>query len=255
MALFTDGPPSSIEDLTAQDSQLEEVANVEGIDVTQKLSLAWYEVGLELQKLLNLSGTGELAAWQPRVNLGAVVATAPLKLWHTYRTLEMVYQDAYNSQLNDRYAGRRDQYREQARAALERFRAVGIGITAVPVSRAGKPIVSAVPAGAPLGQGTYYVAMAFVNQNGEEGARGDLVDISIAGGTLSAQAGSAPANATGWNVYAGVDPNGLTLQNARPLEPGETWVQPAPLAEGGRATGNGQEAGWYKLMPRLIPRG
>lgn len=254
MPLFTDGPPSRIEDLTAQDSQLQEVANVEGIDVTQKLALAWHEMGLELQKLLNLSGTREPTPWNPGVNLGAVVATAPLKLWHTYRTLEMIYQDAYNSQLNDRYAGRRDQYHEQARAALERFRAVGIGVTAVPVARAGKPMVSAV-GGASLGEGTYYVAMAWVNGNGEEGAVGDPVDVSIAGGTLSAQAGSAPANATGWNVYAGSDPNVLTLQNARPLDPQETWLQPAPLAQGGRAAGNGQEAAWFKLAPRVIPRG
>lgn len=255
MALFTDGPPSSIDDLTAQDSQLEEVANVEGIDVTQKLTLAWREMGLELQKLLSLSGTGELAPWQPGVNLGAVVATTPLKLWHTYRTLEMIYQDAYNSQLNDRYAGRRNQYREQARAALERFRAVGIGFTAVPVARAGKPIVSPATGGPALGEGIYYVAMAWVNRNGEEGAGGDPVDVSIAGGTLSVQAGSAPANAAGWNVYAGSDPNVLTLQNARPLEPEETWLQPAPLAQSGRAAGNGQEAGWFKLVPRVIPRG
>jgi hypothetical protein len=254
MPLFTDGPPSTIEDLTAQDSQLQEVASVEGIDVTQKLALAWHEMGLELQKLLNLPGTRELALWNPGADLGAVVATAPLKLWHTYRTLEMIYQDAYNSQLNDRYAGRRDQYREQARAALERFRAVGIGFTAVPVSRAGKPIVSAA-GGAALGEGTYYVAMAWVNGNGEEGAAGDPVDISIAGGTVAAQAGSPPANATGWNVYAGSDPNVLTLQNVRPLEPGETWLQPAPLAQGGRAAGKGQEAGWFKPAPRVIPRG
>ena len=36
MALFTDGPISCIEDLTAQDSQLLNVASVEGIDMTQK---------------------------------------------------------------------------------------------------------------------------------------------------------------------------------------------------------------------------
>jgi hypothetical protein len=36
MALFTDGPVAGMEDLMAQDTQLTNVANVEGIDVTQK---------------------------------------------------------------------------------------------------------------------------------------------------------------------------------------------------------------------------
>ena len=38
-------------------------------------------------------------------DLSHVVVTPPVRLWHTYRTLENVYREAYNSQLNDRYAG------------------------------------------------------------------------------------------------------------------------------------------------------
>ena len=45
MALFTDGPASNIEDLTAQDSQLSERGELEGIDVTRKLALAQEESG------------------------------------------------------------------------------------------------------------------------------------------------------------------------------------------------------------------
>ena len=100
MALFTDGPASNIEDLTAQDSQLLNVANSEGIDVTVKLALAQEAIGIHLEGLL---GEG------PHRSLRHVVVTPPLRLWHTYRTLESVYRDAYNSQLNDRYAGKRDQ--------------------------------------------------------------------------------------------------------------------------------------------------
>ena len=44
MALFTDGPVSSIDDLAAQDTQLLDVANAEGIDVTRKLGLAQDEL-------------------------------------------------------------------------------------------------------------------------------------------------------------------------------------------------------------------
>ena len=47
-----------------------------------------------------------------------VVVTPPLKLWHTFRTLEMVYGDAYNSQLNDRYAGKRDEFHEHGEVGV-----------------------------------------------------------------------------------------------------------------------------------------
>ena len=115
MALFTDGAISSIEDLTGHDTQLLNVANVEGIDVTRKLALAQEELGVEVAGLLGrrcYRATGAPPA------IEQVVVTPPLKLWHVFRTLEMVYRDAYHSQLNDRYAGKRDEYREMAKWAL-----------------------------------------------------------------------------------------------------------------------------------------
>ena len=66
MALFTDGPPASIEDLSAQDSQLLNVANVEGIDVTQKLCLAHEELGMELYALLNRMSYVDPLFWLAR---------------------------------------------------------------------------------------------------------------------------------------------------------------------------------------------
>src|ERR1043165_878113 len=117
MALFTDGPPSTIEDLAARDSQLLGVASTEGIDVSAKLAVAHEAVGIELQELLQESGF--------RSGLGSVVVTAPLRLWHTFRALEEVYGDAYYNQMNDRYARKRDQFRDSARWALERLRQGG----------------------------------------------------------------------------------------------------------------------------------
>src|SRR5258708_38819686 len=52
MALFTDGPISSIEDLRGHDTQIVEIASVEGIDVTKKLALAQEEVAIDLMALL-----------------------------------------------------------------------------------------------------------------------------------------------------------------------------------------------------------
>ena len=129
MALFTDGLMSGMEDLAAQDTQLTNVANVEGIDVTQKLVLAQEELALEITALLTGSRCGDQAIWlqaQPRIN--NLVVTPALKLWHTFRALEMVYGDAYSSQLNDRYAAKRDQFHERAKWAYERLLLLGMGI-------------------------------------------------------------------------------------------------------------------------------
>jgi hypothetical protein len=63
MALFTDGPVSTIDDLSAQDSQLADVALAENIDVTRKLSLAQDELTLELTTLLTRSSFAGQSLW------------------------------------------------------------------------------------------------------------------------------------------------------------------------------------------------
>jgi len=92
MALFTDGAIASIEDLRGHDTQLLNVATVEGIDVTRKLALAQEELGVEVAGLLEQTMiSGQLSA-PPAIE--QVVVTPPLKLWHIFRTLEMFYRDA-----------------------------------------------------------------------------------------------------------------------------------------------------------------
>ena len=165
MALFTDGLVSAMEDLIAQDSQLGNVASVEGIDVTQKLGLAQEELALEIITLLSGSRRAELAVWlstQPKIE--NVVVTPVLKLWHIFRTLEMVYEDAYSSQLNDRYAAKRDQFRKRATWAYERLLLLGIGIAWSPIPRAQLPQV--VNAAGSLPDATYYASMTWTNALG-----------------------------------------------------------------------------------------
>lgn len=258
MALFKDGPPSGIEDLTAQDGQLlSVVSNLEGIDVTQKLTLAWNELGLELYTLLNLFGTADQMFWQPPApNLGTVVVTPSLELWHTFRALELVYADAYNCQLNDRYAGKRDYFHERAGWAEDKLREIGVGIAAVPVPKAATPLLSAVAAGGPaVPDGTYYVTMTWANRNGEEGAPADAAAVSTTANTFLVQPGPAPPNATGWNVYAGPDPGEMSLQNPGPLDTGVVWAQPFPVAAGGRPPGTGQAPSYLRVIPRMNQRG
>src|SRR3954451_7014549 len=159
MALFTECDVSSIEDLRGYDTQLLDVANIEGIDVTRKLLLAEEEISAELVTLLGrrVGGTG----FNVRPVPGSVVVTAPLKLWHTFLALELVYRDAYHSQLNDRYAGKRDEYRGMVKWAYEKVIQTGLGIANDPVSTASSPDVHTC-AGS-LSDGTYYVAVAWTN--------------------------------------------------------------------------------------------
>jgi|SRR5271157_214306 len=258
MPLFTDGVPSTTEDLAAVDSQLLHVAHVEGIDVAQKLNLAQIDLGLELTTLLTANTHYGQGFWvTPRPNLSSVVVTPALKLWHTYRALEMVYSDAYNSQLNDRYGGKRDQFHGMAKQAYEKLREAGLGIVNTPVPMAAPPSVVAAQSGAGgnLPDGTYFAAISWVNVVGEEGAASEAAGVTIASGTFLVEAGTAPSTGTGWNVYAGTDPDNLSLQNAEVLEAGVSWVQPGMLSATGRAPGTGQAWNYLRPIPRVIQRG
>lgn len=254
MSLFTDGPPASIEDLAAQDSQLLAVASTEGLDVTQKLALARDDLAMELTGMMSSLHPGEQVFWPaPQARLDRVAVTAPLKLWHTCRTLEMVYADAYNNQRNDRYGAKRDQFHRMAEAAREKVRQIGLGMVADPVPQAGTPTVSAAPGS--LADGCYYVTMAWVNAEGEEGASAVPAAITITRSTLRVQPPAAPAAAAGWNVYAGTAPENMVRQNSSLLGTGDTWQQNTALISTGQAPGAGQEPAFLKPIPRILQRG
>lgn len=259
MALFTDGPVSCILDLTARDSQLLNVASTEDIDVTQKIGLAQDELALELTTLLNQLTYVDQAFWlAPQPDIGCVVVTPALKLWHTLRSLELVYADAYNNQLNDRYAGKRDQFHAMGDAAREKLIQIGLGIAGCPVAQPAIPnLVTAtfLQGGDPLPDATYYVTVSWINAQGEEGASAVPAALATSACTLLIQPGSPPRYATAWNVYVGTAPETMSLQNALPLAPGQTWLQPATLTTSGRAPGTGQAPSYIKPVPRMIQRG
>jgi hypothetical protein len=245
MALFTDGPISSIEDLRGHDTQILDVANVEQIDVTKKIVLAQEEVSLELGALLEKMAPGGQAG------IARVVVTPPLRLWHTYRALEMVYRDAYHSQLNDRYAGRRDEYHETAKWARDKAIQNGVGMVADPIPQASTPGVLAVSGG--LADGTYYVGMSWANPSGEEGACSIPAVITTAGSSFEVRHGNAPSNAAGWHVYVGNGPQTMLRQNAAVLTLGAAWVENSVVV--GVAAGSGQKPGYLQPIARLLERG
>jgi hypothetical protein len=259
MALFNDGLVSSIDDLQGHDTQLLDVANTEAIDVTRKLALAQEEIAVELRVLLaRLSGPADpgavhLGTTESVPSLDQVVVTPPLKLWHTFRTLELVYRDAYNSQLNDRYAGKRDEYHTLTQWAYEKLIQSGIGMSKDPIVRAPMPVLQAAPGAIP--DGVYYVASAWTNAEGEEGAPSLPAAISVSGTGFSVRPEAAPSNARGWNVYAGVSPGKLVLQNPVLLQLDAIWTQAGALATAGRVAGVGQGPGYMRPAPRLLQRG
>ena len=241
MALFTDGPISNIDDLTAVDSQLLDVASTEGLDVTRKLGTAQEEIQIELEGLID------------RWRIQQVVVTPSLRVYHTYRTLEMCYADAYNSQLNDRYSGKRDQFHRKAKWAYDKLLQSGIGIAADPVPRASSPQVTAMPGSLP--DGTYYVTTAWLNASGEEGEAAVPATIDTVSSSVMVSPGTPPRNAQGWNVYMGAAPGAMTLQNETAIATTAAWLQPGAILPGGRRAGMGQSATYVQAVPRVLRRG
>jgi hypothetical protein len=186
--------------------------------------------------------------------LNNIVVTPPLQLWHIFHTLVLVYQDAYFNQLNDRYKGKRDQFQQLAKWAMDKLIQTGVGIAADPIPQAAPPQLTSIPGGQPAT--TYCAATSWLNVEGEEGQASNPSTLTVAAGNaLVVQPVSQPANATAWNVYAGLSPTAMTLQNASPLALNQVWVQAGPVSTLGQAPGNGQAPDYLSALPRLIQRG
>lgn len=255
MALFTDETLSTIDELLAYESSLLEVARTERIDLTVKLELAREELGIELTLFLVERGGGEWSGVVgPALELGNIVVTEALKKWHLFHTLGLVYRDAYNSQLNDRYQGKWKEYERRARWAERALYRIGVGVTGDPVAQAAKPVLSSVAG--PLPGAVYYARAAWLNANGEEGNPSELAVLSTGANTLLvAETVNPPANAQTWNVYVGLSIGGERLQNETPMPVGQVWTEAATGLKQGRAPGTGQAPQWYLRATGGFSRG
>jgi hypothetical protein len=254
MALYVDGPTSTIDDLTHQDSGLPDIAQTCGIDATTKLNLAHEELETDLQLWLDRPRPTMELFTGTTGRLEQVVVTPALKRWETMMALSMFYRDAYFSQLVDRYQARWDEYSILTRDAYGKFVASGLGLVSNPVRQAALPVLGSIAG--PEAGGTFYAKVAWVNAAGQEGAASEPSSITIADNNLmTVSAVHAPANAVGFNVYAGATLNALVAQNDAPLPVGGSFTYVPGLRTQGRAPGKGQRPDYVRPLVRTILRG
>lgn len=265
MGLFNDGLVSTPEDLLAYEADLKEIAAASGIELNAKATLAQTEVGAQLEASSRKPGNvffASGAGWQstgadnaaPRFGLSQVVVTPPLKLWHTFQTLSLVFRDANSAKVSDKYQSKWREYKELSRWAQELLFQTGIGLTLRPVPRPTQPTVSF--AASTLLGGSWRVRMTWIGEGGVEGAPSlSRAAQTTDGQTISVEPGSAPAGVSGWNVYVGTATAELTRQNAAPLAPGVPWTLPASGLTAGEALGDGQSPDVYRTAPRFLQRG
>src|SRR5579864_413704 len=264
MALFTDAPISTLDQLAAQDSGVLDVASNEGIDASAKISLAQEELGVELTAAFSRSSfsrtnpsiwwPGSVATSLSILQLPNIVVTPPLRLWHTFHTLELLYRDAYGSQLNDRYAAKWKEYQNLAKQASAVLFQTGIGVVSDPIAIASNPEIGLL--GGAQGATMYYAQVAWLNSRGEEGMPSPVASASAPDqNSLQVTPNSPPSNDVAWNVYVGVSIDSITLQNSIPLDTSQTWLLPPSGLAQGRSPALGQEPNYYSQAPRFLQRG
>ena len=221
--LFTDGIILNIQDLREHDNFVLDVASTEAIELSSKLAVAQRELGYELSSFL--------LTRCPGVDLEHVVVTEQLRDLLATHTLSIVYRDAYNLHLNDRYLGRWREFTKASERGLLRFFHNGVGLAALAVPQAKKADVSTSGQGV-LVQNTYSVQIAWQHLTGGVGERSVavLADLSDAG-SLTVKAGAAPLNVSGWHVCIGAQDAPATRQNETVLPVGATWTQAAALRQ------------------------
>jgi hypothetical protein len=255
MALFTDGPISDAADLQQYENDILNVATAEGINIGAKIRLAQQDLANEVllfllrRRPLRDSPLGV----QRRREVNDVVVTGPMRQWHVHKTLALVYRDAYNNQLNDRYQGKWKEYEQLARASENTCFQIGVGLVADPVPKAPIPALSSVTG---TGAGAlYYVAVTWVNAAGQEGTPSALAVLNTSNGEqLVVSISGSPPNVAGWNVYVGSSPTTSSLQNQSPLATNSSWTM-ATGPNSGLPLPEGQRPSWFVVDHRVIERG
>lgn len=214
MALFTDGLIAGLLDLRAYESGILDVANTEGLSLTDKLQIAQREIAIDLTSFLLRHGV----SLGPGRELSTVAVTEPLLHAHVLMTLAHVYRDAYNSQLNERFKSKWREYVQMADRAFRQLLETGVGIVGSPLAKPASPATSAV-AGGVLPFRTYCVQVAAAGSGATSAWSDPLVVEAQPGTRLS-------VSAPGCHVYAGEDQQHMFRQTSAPIPPGANWTEP-----------------------------
>jgi hypothetical protein len=255
MALLNDGPISAAADLQRYENTILNVASAEGIDLGAKIILAQQDLANEVLLFLFRRESLRDFSLGFRRSRGVtdVVVTDPMRQWHIHKTLALVYRDAYNNQLNDRYQGKWTEYEQLAKASTQTCFQIGVGLVADPVPKAAPPVLSSV-AGTAAG-GMFYVAVTWVNGASHEGAPSDFAQLGTSNGQqLTVTISVPPQNVTSWNVYVGTSPSMLNLQNQGPLGTSSGWTMTSGIHPGTPLPA-GQQPTWFIVDHRAIERG
>lgn len=220
--LFTDGTILTIQDLREHDNFVLDVASTESIDLGTKLAIAQREIGYEITSFL-LTRCAD-------ADLDRVVVTAQLRDLLATHTLGIVYRDAYNMHLNDRYLGRWKEFTRATERGLLRYLKNGVGRAGVNVPQAALPTATTASEGG-LAAGMYYVRTAWQHIAGTVGEKSAALLVDSTGGSLSIDPGPAPTNAIGWHVFVGIDDLATRRQNENSIAPNTTWTQAAALRQ------------------------
>jgi hypothetical protein len=254
--LLTDGSPNDDESLRVYESAILQVSDTEMIPLRAKLNLALEEISEDvLDVLLDHGAPSDPHATTRRtIGVSDVVVTRQMKRWHAVHTLEVFYRDAFNNQLNNRYQAKFNEYHQLSADARSKTYQFGVGLALIPIPRAQMPTFSYVAG--PIAETIYYVQVSWVSANGQVGDPSELTTYDSPAESLPAvMAVNPPAAATGFNVYMGLSPETVTLQNATPVAVGGHFTLPTSgLVAGGR-TGWGQLPDVYVTGGTMLLRG
>lgn len=256
MALLTDGNPNDTEALRAYESSILRVTDEEAINLAVKLRLATEEISQDILDVLidHTTSADPQALMRRQTGVSDVAVSAPMRRWHALHTLETVYRDAYNNQLNDRYRLKWEEYQELAEDAREKTLRYGIGLVSNPLPLPKAPQFSTV-AGFLLAT-TYYVQATWVSGVTQESAPSKTTTyMTIDGSLLTAQLNDPPPGATGWNIYVGLSAWPLALQNSTPIPLGGTFTLAAAGLVAGRPPDDGQVPETYVIGGTVMRRG
>jgi hypothetical protein len=254
--LLTDGNPNDTEDLRVYESAILAVANTEGIDLAAKLDLATEEISEDILGILldHTRASDPQSTIRRTMGVSDVVVSPQMKRWHAAHTLEVVYRDAFNNQLNDRYQAKFNEYHELSRNARERTLGFGIGLALSPLPQAQIPAFGFVAGSIPAT--TYFVQVSWVSAAGQMGAPSAATTYDAPANSVAVvTAVNPPSAAMGFNVYMGLTADAITLQNSLPIAAGSSFTLSDSGLVVGAAPGSGQAADIYIVGGPMLRRG